>query len=237
MASLRDFISRINTDGTARSNRFLVTINNPAVNDTDVGRLTSLYCEQTSLPGLTIASQPVRTFGEQREVVYDRTFDTINLNFILDRQFKVKSYFDAWMNRIIDPNSRLVGYYSSYATEIRIRALDVQSSAMYETILYEAYPKTIGAVALDSNSKDIARLQVTFAYKYHINSALSSVKDPDSEWLAKMNLYRENYEAYQYEAFNAYQNEIVRRNQTLDQLERQGIQVGRGLAANSRYTE
>lgn len=212
MASLQEFISRIKENGTAKSNRFLVTINNPAVSEADIGKLTSLYCEQASLPGMTIASQANRTFGEQREIVYDRTFDTINLNFILDKEFKVKSYFDLWMDKIINPKSRLVGYYNNYATTISIKALNTQDSMMYETTLYEAYPKTIGAITLDSNSKDIARLQVTFAYKYHVNMSPNSVNVKN-------------------------QNDISQKNAVLSQLERQGAQIGRGLATNSPYTE
>ena len=65
MATLNEFISKVKTDGTARVNRFAVTIQNPASVGIGYHNLVQLYCEQASLPSITFASQPIRTYGEQ----------------------------------------------------------------------------------------------------------------------------------------------------------------------------
>lgn len=222
MMSINDFISRIKKDNAARLNRFSVLINNPVMGPNE---LVHLYCEQASLPGITIASQPTRTYGEQREVVYDRTFDTINLNFIVDRQYKVKEYFDLWIEKIIDPTTRLVGFYSEYAQNMKITALDIKDDGMYETEIFEAYPKTIGAISLDNNSKDIARLQVTFSYKYHVNNRLVSMTNPDGNVRGSLEIPKQYYDN-----FTNYQAEVRSRMDAIAQLERQNIQVGSGYA-------
>lgn len=218
--ALNDFITKIKTDNAARLNRFSVMINNPAMGSNE---LVYLYCEQAVLPGITLASQPIRTYGEQREVVYDRTFDTINLNFIVDRQYKVKEYFDFWIDKIINPSNRLVGFYNEYAQNMKITALDIKDDAMYETEIFEAYPKTIGAISLDNNSKDIARLQVTFNYKYHVNNRVVSMMNPDGNIGAITGIPKQYYDN-----FLDYQAEVRSRMDAITQIERQGIQVGSG---------
>lgn len=172
---LNDFISKVKSVNFARQNRFTVSISSPAEGNAD---LTELFCEQASLPSLSLASQPVRTYGEQREVVYDRNFETISLTFLVDRQYAVKEFFDKWMNKVIDPNTRLLGYYEDYARDMTIMTQDTKDNDTYFVLLREVYPKTISAIQLDHNSKDIAKLQVTFNYKYHINIRLLS---PDND--------------------------------------------------------
>lgn len=217
--SLNDFITRIKKDGASRSNRFSVLISNPASSQNEA--LIQLYCEQASLPSITFASQPVRSYGEQREVVYDRTFEAVSLTFIIDRQFKVKEYFDKWVDKIIDPTTRLSGYYNEYARGMKITVLDINDMAMYETELFEAYPKTIGAVTLDNNSKDIAKLQVTFNYKHHVNKRLASSA---TESIQLPRQYIDN--------FPEYQRELNERLFAVSQIERQGSVAGVGLPSD-----
>jgi len=176
--SLNEFISNIKTSSLARQNRFTVSISSP---NSSSANLVELFCEQALLPSLSFASQPVRTYGEQREVVYDRNFESVQLTFLVDRQMQVKSYFDNWTDQIINPYSRLAGFYDSYVRDIFIYVQDTKDNNTYEVVLREAYPKTIAAIQLDHNSKDVMKLQVTFNYKYHINKqkvSPSNDKDP-----------------------------------------------------------
>jgi hypothetical protein len=169
-SSLNDFISSIKRNSLARQNRFTVSISSPAGDQS--GRLVELFCEQATLPGIAFASQPVRTYGEQREVVYDRNYESITLTFLVDKDFAVKNYFDQWTDQVINPYTRLVGFYDNYVRDIVIMVQDTKDNDTYIAVLREAYPKSIAAVQLDHNSKDVVKLQVTFNYKYHINNQL-----------------------------------------------------------------
>lgn len=178
---LNEFITAIKKSSLARQNRFTVSIAHPVGSDSSTNSLVELFCEQAVLPSLSFSSQPTRTYGEQREVVYDRNFEAVTLTFLVDRQMMVKDYFDKWTNNIIDPTTRLLGFYNNYIRNITILIQDTKDNDTYEVILYEAYPKTVGAVQLDYNSKDVMKLQVTFNYKYHINkhkTSPSNDKDP-----------------------------------------------------------
>lgn len=242
--TLNEFISKIKTEGAARLNRFSVLITNPATSSS--ADLVQLYCEQATLPSISFASQPTRSYGEQREVVYDRNFETLNLTFIVDRQFKVKEYFDAWSDMIVDPATRLIGYYDEYARNMKIITHDINDNNIYETEIFEAYPKTIGAINLDHNSKDIAKLQISFNYKYHVNNRLISPDDdndakkifrldaPDPRELLKKegvnlrDIVSSNMgvpDLY-YDNFNQYQENIN------SGLEREGQTIGTGVGAD-----
>jgi hypothetical protein len=62
---------------------------------------------------------------------------------------------------------RSIGWYNEYVTPMTIRIQDLEDKVTYLVQLYEAYPKSIGAVSLDSqNNSDTMRLDVTFQYKY-----------------------------------------------------------------------
>lgn len=181
--SLNRFISEVKTRGIARTNRYLVEFYVPG-GDQDSNRLAQLFCDAAQLPSVSIASQPSRTYGENREIPYgERNYETITLSFYVDSDLKVKTLFDEWQNAIINPVTRHVSYYNNFITEMKISVVDLQSASVtaesgrviaevdnvpYSVTLYECWPKTIGAVTLDASSKDVMKLSVTLQYKYWV---------------------------------------------------------------------
>ena len=172
----KDFIAEIKTKGIARTNRFTVDFTPPRAMPENTKRML-LFCEKASLPGITFASTPNRSYGETREVIYDRMFEPITLTFHVDRAMTVKTIFDEWAMHMINPIDRTVGWYSNYVTPMTIRIQDLEDKVTYLVELQEAFPKTIGAVALDSqDNNSTMRLDVTFQYKYW--NAVRIAQDP-----------------------------------------------------------
>jgi len=242
--TLDAFISTIKTEGAARLNRFKVLVFNPVSKQSQYDELVCLYCEQAALPSITYASQPTRTFGDQREVVYERTFETLNLTFLIDRQFKVKEYFDVWGDLIINPRTRLCGFYDDYARNIQIIAQDLKDNDIYTTWVYEAYPKSIAAINLDNNSKEVAKLQVTFNYKYHVNSTHPSPSENAFGEPTKVFARGQGKLDLQYELLSnvldvpdTYLNNFdefqraINDSLAISNIERQGQIVGTGIAS------
>jgi hypothetical protein len=166
--SLQRFKEEIKGRGLARTNKFIVEIGLPELIQKDMFNLeiVQLFCETASIPGVNIATQANRTFGEQREIPYDRNFEPFTLNFYVDHAMTVKSFFDNWLNSVIDPNSRTINYYEQYITDIKITVIGNNEDKIYTITLYEAYPKTIQSITLDQNSREAMKLGVTFNYKY-----------------------------------------------------------------------
>lgn len=172
----KDFIAEIKTKGIARTNRFTVDFSPPKVLNEDKRRLM-LFCEKVSLPGINFATTSNRSFGETREVVYDRMFDPITMTFHVDRKMTVKAIFDNWMNYIVNPSDRTIGWYKNYITPMTIRVQDLEDATTYLIFLQEAYPKTVTPIQLDAgNNNDTMRLDVTFQYKYW--NAVQIATDP-----------------------------------------------------------
>ena len=174
--SLRYFISQIKGEGLSRTNRFTVDIGQPngLPPDTGTGRLALLYCEQAALPGMAYGTTPVRSFGENREIVYERNFETITLSFFVDTKMRILGLFNDWMNLIIDPNTRTIGFYDDYITTMSVTIQDIGDGTTYVMKFFEVYPKSIAPIQLDYNSKDVAKLSVTFNYKYHVGSVVGT---------------------------------------------------------------
>lgn len=170
----KDFIAEIKTKGIARTNRFTVDLTPPKALGENVKRML-LFCEKASLPGINIATAQARTYGELREMPYERLFDPVQLTFHVDRNMTIKTIFDEWMGYIVNPSDRTMGYYSNYVTPMTIRVQDLEDKTTYLVQLYEAYPKSIGTIALDAGqNNDTMRLDVTFNYKYWVATPVST---------------------------------------------------------------
>lgn len=167
---INEFIAQVRERGLARTNRYEVMIPFPSDVPGEVGRMINLFAESVSIPGMNISSQPHRTFGEAREMPYERTFEPIQMTFYVDAGMQVKTAFDKWLARIINPQTRTIGYYRDYiADKITLRILNVDDTNPLTINIYEAYPKTIGAIQMGHDSKDIMKLQVTWQYKYWLS--------------------------------------------------------------------
>jgi len=169
----KDFIGEIKTKGIARNNRFTVDFSPPGASNEDKRRLL-LFCEKASLPGINFSTTSNRTYGETREVVYDRIFDPVTLTFHVDRKMMVKDVFDEWAKKIVNPINRNVGWYKDYTTTLSIRIQDLEDKVTYLCLLDEAYPKSIGAIGLDAgNNQETMRLDVTFQYRNWMATPIS----------------------------------------------------------------
>lgn len=181
--SLNDFIGEVK-NGIANNSHYDVVIKKPTVvtsnlfNNQMIQKIL-LFCDQAQLPGVNVSTTPIRHYGEAREMPYERLFDPITLSFYVDKQLKVKMFFDEWIQSIQNSYSRTFNYYNQYTTDMEIIVYDRMNLPQYKVQIYEAYPKTIGAVQLDYASKDIMKLSVTMQYKYWRSDPYVSSVGPD----------------------------------------------------------
>jgi hypothetical protein len=170
MTQLDQFIAQVKVGGIARTNRYSVILTPPASLPSIGGngnmQFMLLFCDQVQVPGLNISTVQNRTFGEFREVPYEKLYGDLQLSFYVDNGMTVKRLFDDWMNLIQNPNTRTFNYYKNYITDMTINIEDVEDRKRYEVKMYECYPKTISPIQMDYAAKDVMKLQVTMQYKY-----------------------------------------------------------------------
>ena len=159
--------------GFAKGNRYNVTFADlPTGLSTTVNENLQYLCESVSLPTKGIASNAHDIYGPPREIPYRETFTEAALSFILDDKFTVKRFFDDWQEKIIDPISGNVSYWNDFVATINITRLSndatsfVDAADKYKIQLREAYPSTVGEIALGhTQGNEILRLSVTFKYR------------------------------------------------------------------------
>ena len=165
---INEFIAEVKNRGMARTNRYVVNIPFPSTyGNTTVIKLASLFCESASLPGRNVNTTAARTFGETREMPYERSYEPVNFSFYVDSEMLIKNSFDTWMDMIIDPTNRTIRYYKEYAANaITIYVVSPDNQVPHVVELFEAYPKTVSSIQLSAESKDVMKLNVTMVYRY-----------------------------------------------------------------------
>lgn len=192
----KDFIAEIKTQGLSRMNRFTVQLTPPNA-DQAVVRKTLLFCEKASLPGVNYATTQNRSYGEFREIPYEKLFDTCQMTFHVDRQMTVKKIFDDWIQQIQNPINRTFNWYKNYITDIQIQVQDLEDKTHYEVTLYEAYPKAVASIGLDAEGKDTMRLDVTFQYKYWTSNLIAETNNGQLLTADGLTSYTENFSGFQ----------------------------------------
>lgn len=177
--TLQEFIGSVK-QGLARTSHFSVSFNAPACIDANVFhpeliQKVHLFCEQTQLPSLNVNTTPIRTWGETREMPYDRTFDPVNFTFYVDKDMKVKLFFDQWISSIQEYSTRHMNFYVDYVVDVDIEVYDIEGNFTYKVSLIEAYPKTLSAVEMNYGGKEVMRVQVMFAYRYWETNQMTPV--------------------------------------------------------------
>lgn len=171
MTKLNDFISSVR-GGLAKNSHFEVrlTLPNKLVNDdtlkSNLPKII-LFCDQAQLPGISYGTSQVRSYGEFREVPYEKLYEQVQLNFYVDVDMHVRLLFDKWTNLVQNPITRDFNYASEYTTDsIDIIVYDSLEKSRYVCTLHKAFPKSVAPVQLDYSSKEVMKLQVTLSYQY-----------------------------------------------------------------------
>lgn len=191
---LQEFISSIQNEGIARTNYFEVIITPPefltkAALSIATQRLITLRCQSIQLPEVDFQvlpyNQKVVGPGEQR-VTGINPYKTIPMSFIVDKDLKIRQFFENWMQYIVNygdfnnyaaiQGNQLpyeISYKNEYTATIEIKVYpsglssdgitnDNSSVKIYR--LYNAYPVNMGNVSLNWNGEDNMILPMGFNY-------------------------------------------------------------------------
>lgn len=194
---IQEFVSQVKGNGIARTNRYTVLFTPPAGVSPAALQKVLLFCDQVQLPGANFSTVQNRTFGEFREVPYEKIYDNITMSFYVDTNMEVKRLFDSWQNQISNPITRTYNYYKNYITNMEIEVQDINNKTRYAVTLFECYPKSISSVQLDYASKDVMKLQVGMQYKYWTVSPVAELANGEkvpTNWYDKM---MQNFSGFQ----------------------------------------
>ena len=156
-----------NFDTGARANRFQADFFGP------MGlSLEGLRCDTASLPGRTIETTPWSEYGQKRQMpnaVNDGGETAFTFN--CDQAFADRLIIEAWQSLVFTAGegSQLqptFAYYNDYIGQVDITQYRTDGGSALKYKLYECYPKTFDAMALDANTPDsILKFSCTMAYR------------------------------------------------------------------------
>lgn len=199
---LQEFITSVNTNGIARTHSFEVIITVPETLTAltpDAKRLLTLRCHDLKLPeiDLQVTSYYKKVIGPgERRVTGLNQFEIIPMEFIVDGDLKIRTFFENWIQYIVNYNDSStysaiqynqlpyeLSYKSEYAgtVEIRVYAKGLVNGTDTETptgvyTLHNAYPVNMGGTNLNWSNTDRAMiLPIGFTYdRLHTNKILQS---------------------------------------------------------------
>lgn len=122
-------------------------------NATDTRELV-LTCDTAFIPGINLLTREARTYGPLWEVPYAKTFDNLELTFILKKSFHQRFFFEEWYSKIIDFSTNNAYYYSEMVRNVDIKQFDQQGNTIYHCSLINAYPKRLDMIPLSWAAND-----------------------------------------------------------------------------------
>ena len=147
-------------------------------------REVSMRCESVSMPGRTLATNEDTTiYGPAREIVDGVVFaGDVDMLFQASSGLEERVFFEEWQKMAFSEVDWSVGYHYDYVSEVQIYLLDKQNQRRYGIRLHEAFPKTIGPVALNqAPASEIIKIPVSFSFRWwetlDINRQSPSLQD------------------------------------------------------------
>ena len=132
-------------------------------------RNISLRCESVNLPGRNLATSPdSNIYGPVRDIVEGVTYaEDITCVFQSSSGLDERVFFENWQKQAFNEQTWNIGYYKDYIGALEIYLLDKNDQRRYGLKIWEAYPKTIGPVALGYAANDqIIKTSVSFSWRY-----------------------------------------------------------------------
>lgn len=188
--NISEFNAKLDKHGLARDNLFLVTITPPTVLQAELpaGEL-SFFCRSVALPALTVNTVDVSNqgYGLPQKMPGSLPFDNLNTVFMVDSNFKVKQFFQRWMQHVVNyDNSRGYNYEFNGALPFEIEYKDNIKGRVEITVFSfhsqefkfryrfdNAFPVSTGdvTVAWDQNDS-VMVMPVQFAYDIYVTDSI-----------------------------------------------------------------
>jgi len=170
--SIDNFIARLSN--IVRPNKFLVEVVPPNILGIDGGSVESLiyHAQSASIPDRNFNEIPIKFYGMDYKIPASEITQDLNINFIVDDEWKNRELFERWANLINDrtPTQNAIKadtdelFDGSY---IIVRQLNFKSEVIAAYKYEYIFPKTVDQIELNQETMDTYEtFQVTFAYSY-----------------------------------------------------------------------
>lgn len=176
--------------GLALSNLFRVVLPGQ-----EQARNLDLLCKSTNMPGRSMLTNERLIGINKHTVAYGYEKPNVSMTFLVLNDPFVRSFFEQWMNLVVDNTTYQIGYYMDYTRNINIQQLkkkttpeslaqnktspaavnatasgsksdiDINYDIVYNCLLEDAYPVTMTGPQYSNDLDGLVEITVDFVYK------------------------------------------------------------------------
>ena len=173
--TLKAFVAAVKDYGTSRDNQYQIQLVIPTYflkagkgNADTISKMFTVFAQSASIPPRNINTTPYRIEHAHFEIPYGISYEPISITFILDRNMLLREFFTAW-HALIYKSDNGMEFYNDYVGNVMISSLDkglAAGESTYDTMLINAYPKSIGDVQYSSSGQgEVIMMAVQFVYE------------------------------------------------------------------------
>ena len=125
----------------------------------------SSMIQDLAFPGRQITSTGYDMFRNSSEMPTGYVNSQLTISWILTGDLFVKTFFEKWLELIVDPESYLVAYQDTYTLPLLSINLHDTTGKIKKTVQIDSvYPKSMKELALTSGDGAPSLLTIEFAY-------------------------------------------------------------------------
>ena len=175
-SNVSSFIQRVGQG--VKPNMFMVDVNFPGSlgKSADDLETTNIMCKSAALPGSNLGVIEVPFRGRTVKIAGDRTFDTWTVTFFNDKDFKLRSFFEEWANKINTHEANTSELFTpnnstGYTADLKVKQLEkddtTTGSILRQYTLFYCFPTNVSQIDLAYDSNDqIEEFTVEWQYSY-----------------------------------------------------------------------
>jgi hypothetical protein len=181
--NIQNMLSSINKSGIAKTSHFEVQLTGPGEVSSEESLM--IRTDAVEIPGrsLMTAEHKFSNYGPINKVPYGgQVYGDVTLTVTLSQDMREKEYFEIWQQRITDTGAFEEGstqqdffvyaqskfntnYFDNYIGVVTIRQYGSNGELHAIHTLQEAYPIIISPISMSWSQDDVAKINVTFAYR------------------------------------------------------------------------
>lgn len=181
--NVNNLVSSINKTGVAKTSHFEVQITGAGDSTLEESMMSRI--DTVELPGrsLMTAEHKFTNYGPLNKVPYGgQTYGDLTISIIMSEDMREKEYFEVWQNSIVNTGAFEIGstrrdlygyslskfntkYFDDYLGTVTIRQYGSAGDLRSIYTLKEVYPIIINPVSMSWSDDNVAKLNVTFAYR------------------------------------------------------------------------
>lgn len=169
MANISDFKAQL-IGGGARPNQFRVELTFPSfvTAGTAIGINSQFLCKAAQLPASTIENTQILYRGRQVNFAGERAFAPWGVSIYNDTTFAIRNALERWSDGVMN-HGQTNGRTNprDYQVDLLVHQLDRNGATVKSYKFVDAYPTTIGAIAVDYDTNNAIEIfDVEFTYNY-----------------------------------------------------------------------